>query len=161
MIGPGLSVFDENVLVVANGRSAQADAQCQLGAVNALLAACDSRSVLFSYDFFEKYEKHCRHSGQPGVGDAFFIWLRDNAGLLPKVALDWDEEGSPVLFPADPALAAFDFDDRVWVAGVLACNDAAHIVNCVDSDYSHHAEALKANGIRVRELCPQHLKPKK
>jgi hypothetical protein len=156
----GPSVFDENVLIVANGASDQADTQCQIRAIDALLLARDNLSVLFSYDFLAKYHKHCSHSGAPGVGDAFFVWLRDNAGGLPHVVLEWDGNGSPVLFPTDPGLAKFDFDDRLWVAGVLAHGPPAHVVNCVDSDYSHHEAELLANGVSVHELCPQHLKPK-
>lgn len=155
-----MCVFDENVLVVANGASAQADVDCQIRAIDALLAARDSASVLFSYDFLKKYSHHCSHAGAPGVGDAFFVWLRDNAGVLSQVSLDWEAE-SPTAFPADPSLAGFDFDDRLWVAGVIAHPEPAYIVNCVDSDYAHHKQELEAHGVTVLELCPQHLKPKK
>jgi hypothetical protein len=152
-------VFDENVLIVANGASEHADADCQLAAIATVLAARDDGSVLFSYDFLEKYNKHCSHAGAPGVGDAFFVWLRDNAGTLPQVTLEWEDE-SPIGFPPDKALADFDFDDRLWVAAVIVHDEPACIVNCVDSDYSHCKKELDVHGVEVVELCPQHLKPK-
>lgn len=155
-----LSVFDENVLIVANGSSCHADNECRLNAITAINSTRSAKSVLFSYDFLKKYERHSNHSGGPGIGDEFFVWLRDNAGVLPRVEIKWDTAGSPLAFPSDPDLAGFDFDDRLWVAGVKVYTGMSHIVNCVDSDYSHHKVALSANGVRVDELCPRHLKAK-
>lgn len=146
-------VFDENVFVVANGCSDQADAQCIAAAIDEILAAQASGRVLFCYEFLAKYAAHCSHSGQPGVGDLFFVWLRDHAAELDHVSLDWDADGSPTAFPPDPALADFDFDDRVWVAGVCAAAQPACVVNCVDSDYAQFADQLSAAGVAVKELC--------
>jgi hypothetical protein len=146
-------VFDENVLVVANGRSDQADRECVAAAIDEILAAQESGRVVFCYDFLAKYASHCSHAGQPGVGDQFFVWLRDHAAELDQVEIEWDAEGSPTAFPLDPALAPFDFDDRIWVAGVLAAAQPACVVNCVDSDYSQFADELSAAGVAVKELC--------
>ncbi len=57
-------------------------------------------------------------------------------------------------------MAAFDWDDRVFVAAAVTSMPVAGIVNAVDSDYAHHAEALVAQGVLVEELCPELLKPR-
>ncbi len=150
-------VVDENVLVVANGDSHATD-DCLEACID-FLVACQDASALVLDDAREmlgKYAAHCNHSGQPGVGDLFFVWARDAAATLPSVSLpktgnDYDD------FPDDPGLAKFDDDDRIWVAGALTAG--SHLVNAVDSDYSHFAAPLQNAGLTVRELCPDHLKP--
>jgi hypothetical protein len=82
----------------------------------------------------------------------------ENAALHEAVQLTSDDERRFDEFPADLALATFDWDDRVFVAATLKSTAAAQIENAVDSDYSHHAEALQAHGVLVRELCPEVLK---
>lgn len=157
-----MSVVDTNVLVVANGASDGAGPACQLAAVEALLTVRSSSALVLDGggEILDEYKKHCSHSGQPGVGDEFFRWAVENAALLPSVRLVADPLRRFEEFPEDAALAAFDWDDRVFVATAVKSMPVASIVNAVDSDYSHHAEALSAQGVLVEELCPELLKPR-
>ncbi len=56
-------------------------------------------------------------------------------------------------FPDDPALAGFDWDDRVYVAVVKASEEEAAIVNATDTDYRAHESQLRQNGVFVVEPC--------
>jgi hypothetical protein len=151
-------VVDENVLVVANANAnSHASDRCVEACVDFLLACRDGSSLVMDEgrEMLQKYATHCSHSGQPGVGDLFFVWARDTAASLPTVRLaksgeDFDD------FPQDADLASFDHDDRLWVAGAIAAD--CPVVNAVDSDYSHHTGALTKAGVVVEELCPDHLK---
>lgn len=154
------SVVDTNVLVVANAASEGIGVACQLAAVEVLSAIKSSNSLTLDAgrEMLAEYSKHCCHAGQPGVGDEFFRWTVENAALVETVDLTSHEERRFEQFPEDPDLAQFDWDDRVFVAAVLASPSSAQIENAVDSDYAHHAAALEAHGVRVHELCPDMLK---
>lgn len=158
------SVVDTNVLVVANG-SENASATCRLTAVGRLNDVTQSRSLILDsgYEIFDEYRKHCNYSGQPGLGDEFFRWAHENQGWLRRFdithhAVRYFEE-----FPDDPALQTFDPADRKFVAVSVAATSASspvpnEIVNAVDSDYSHHQQALRCADVAVAELCPSELK---
>lgn len=154
------SIVDTNVLVVANGGNAQANAEptgaCRLAAIDVLEDIKDRRTVLLDADgeILDEYRKHCSYAGQPGVGDQFFRWAHQNAPMLTNVSLTPHSDRRYDEFPSDQALASFDYDDRVFVAVAIAGPKPNRILNAVDSDYSLHLTALSNAGITVAELCP-------
>ena len=153
------SVVDTNVLVVANGRSTHAGEECQLATIDALRRVKDSHTLILDTGsrILAEYRRHCSHSGQPGVGDEFFLWAFNNQARLRLVALTENQERCFEEFPDDPALAEFDPDDRVFVATSLAARVRNLILNAVDSDYHLHRSGLQRAGVRVKELCPNEL----
>jgi len=113
-------------------------------------------------EVIRNYRQYLSGKGQPGLGDAFLKYICDNeydATKVIRVRLDKEDDGSYAVFPKDSRLSAFDPADRIFVALVLACPQTTTILNAVDSDYSHHADALNRHGVQVEELCPGLLKP--
>ncbi|WP_419944938.1 hypothetical protein [Candidatus Poriferisodalis sp.] len=158
------SVVDTNVLVVANG-SDNASTTCRLAALGRLNEVTQSRSLLLDSgaEIFAEYQKHCNYSGQPGIGDEFFRWAHEHQGWLRRFDLTPHADRYFQEFPDDPALETFDPADRKFVAVSIAASSASspvpnEIVNAVDSDYSHHQQALSRAGVAVAELCPTDLK---
>ena len=154
------AIVDTNVLVVANGGNAQANAEptgaCRLAAIDALTDIKAGNTLLLDADgeILNEYRKHCSYAGQPGVGDHFFRWAHQNAPTLANVSLTPHSGRRYDEFPSDQALVSFDYDDRVFVAVARAGPAPNRILNAVDSDYSLHQSALSNAGITVKELCP-------
>ena len=153
-------VIDTNVTVVANGQNEQAGYSCQCGCIEALENARE-QLVLIDEDFeiLDEYRRHLSHSGQPGVGDAFFKWLwenQSNPDHCRKVQINPDstDPGSFEEFPKDQDLADFDYDDRKFVAVASASKLAARILNASDTDWWLAREALRRHGLDVEFLCP-------
>ncbi len=152
-------VIDTNVLIVANGRSEQASLECFSRCIVALGEAHQCVVVLDdAFLIFNEYQNEVNPSGQPGVGDAFLLWLLKNwtnpvhcelVTLTPNADNSFDE------FPSDPELADFDPSDHKFVA---AANESFHgpeVLNAVDSDWWIHGEILKRNGINIVHLCKE------
>ncbi|HWX43162.1 MAG TPA: hypothetical protein VN345_18595 [Blastocatellia bacterium] len=153
---------DTNVAVVANGRAEQASDDCVLACIDELDAIRAGRTVLLDdHDLIlTEYRLNLSHSGQPGVGDAFFKWLWDNQANIEhcqKVSVTPTESNGKgfVEFPDDPELEGFDRSDRVFVATVLSDGRNAPVVNASDTDWWNYREALERNGVAVRFLCPE------
>lgn len=148
------------MLVVANQGASHADDACLERCIDFLLQCTERRTLVLDegYEILRKYATHCSWSGQPGVGDEFFLWAQTNAPQLHRVTLGKTAAGEYVDFPQDAALAGLDQDDRIWVAATVAAAPPTQLVNGVDSDYLQHATALASNGIIVEELCPHLLK---
>lgn len=155
------AIVDTNVLVVANGGNAQANAEptgaCRLAAIDALTDIKAQYTLLLDADgeILDEYRKHCSYSGQPGVGDQFFRWAHQNAPTLANVSLTPHSGRRYNEFPGDQALVSFDYDDRVFVAVASAGPPQNRILNAVDSDYRLHLPALSNAGITIEELCPR------
>lgn len=150
-------VVDVNVLRTASGQADHASVDCQLAAIEFLLQCrADSTLVLDDYyQIMELYAVGCSHSGQPGVGDQFFVWARDNIAAIEKAIFDIDEDGNMSTFPGRAELASFDWDDRIYIATAMATSPHSRLVNAVDSDYSEHSYDLREVGLDVVELCPE------
>jgi hypothetical protein len=154
-------VVDTNVAIVANGHHPPASARCIEACIDALLEA-QGGTVLVDdgYRIFDEYRKHLSHSGQPGVGDAFFKWLwrnQANPTCCRQVSItptDPDGRGFEE-FPDDPALAGFDPSDRKFVAVALASGESPPILNASDSDWWEFRDALGRHGVRTQFLCPE------
>lgn len=153
-------VVDTNVAIVANGCYVPASEQCTGACIEALLAA-QAGLVLVDdcYRIFDEYRQHLSHSGQPGVGDAFFKWLwnnQANPASCRQVTITPCPDGRVFQeFPNDPALASFDRDDRKFVAVALASAEHPWILNATDSDWWVFRTALTNHGVKTRFLCPE------
>ena len=160
-------VIDTNVLIVANGRSKQADEDCVLACVDALGEARTGVVLLDDMGrILNEYMGRLSFRGQPGAGDAFFKWLFDRQAdprhckcvrITPKSG---DEEDFKE-FPDDPKLAGFHRKDRKFVAVARASRRSPRILNAVDRDWWDFREALKVNDVLVQFLCPSAMKSSK
>lgn len=153
-------VIDTNVLVVANGKSRQADLECELACIKMLEGAKKGKWVALIDDLnliMAEYRKHCSYAGAPGLGNAFFRFLHDNAPsgrnvIRVCVQKTPDKAGGFSNLPPNK----FDRSDRKFLA-VAKAGDG-RIVNATDSDWSQHAKFISSVGVQVCELCPYCLK---
>ena len=152
-------VIDTNVLIVANNRSEQASLECCRHCIEALQEARQQITVIDdAFLIFGEYKHEVSPSGQPGVGDAFLLWLLQNwsnpnhceaVTLTPNADNSFDE------FPNDPDLVGFDPSDHKFVAAANISAYAPEILNAVDSDWWIHGQALERNKIYVAHLCQE------
>ena len=158
-------VVDTNVAVVANGHHEAAGLECMRACIVALL---DARQQLILVDngfrIFTEYRRLLSHSGQPGVGDAFFKWLWDNQGnpdhCLQVAITPVDENDLDFTeFPSDVELARFDAADRKFVAVALASGLSPMILNASDTGWWTFRRALARNGVTIQFLCPDLMQP--
>lgn len=157
-------IVDVNVAIVANGKSPQADARCQLSCVRSLEEVRQNMICLDAGDrIFTEYRKHLPMTGQDKdvVANEFMYWLSQNChtpSVCERVAIREHHERGFEEFPDDPALAAFDRSDRKYVAVARASSHAPCILNAVDSDWRDFESELSRHSINVNELCPQNLR---
>lgn len=154
-------VVDTNVAVVANLQHENAEPDCIAASMEALSRA---RKQLILVDdeqrIFNEYRGQLSHSGQPGLGDAFFKWLWDNQANPKRcrhiaiTSLD-DSDTEFAEFPSDPELVGFDRADRKFVAVALASGMESTILNSSDTDWWNYREPLKRNGVVIEFLCPE------
>ena len=153
-------VVDANVLVVANGKSQQADSECEHVCIEALLEATKGKQIVLldaSDLIMGEYRRRCSYSGTLGVGDMFFKFLHDHQWSETSIIRIQIQETSN----ADGGFANLppndlDPNDRKFLAVAEAGN--GRVVNATDSDWSEHADFIDSLGVRVLELCPQCLK---
>ncbi len=156
-------VVDTNVPKVANGvdASPQATQECVLACVKQIGHIHEGRNVLVLDDrwrILSEYIKELSPTGQPGLGDAFLKWVLTNhrnprrCELVPIV--EHPTRGFEE-FPADPALAGFDREDRKFVAVSRAHAQHPPILNAVDTDWWHYREAFKKHNVHIEFLCPE------
>lgn len=154
-------VIDVNVPVVCNGQSPQANRQCGLECIRRLRRARETGRICIDDgdEILAEYRAKLSMSGQPGAGDEFMreVHMRQhNTRFVERVPVTPARDHRRVYeeFPADPDLVDFDRNDRKYVAVALASDENPEILNAVDSDYQEAQAALRRNGVRVRELCP-------
>ena len=159
-MGKAEVVVDTNVPLVANGKAEQAGLKCEDACVRKLrLIQAERRTLLDDkWLIIEEYRRNLSHTGQPGVGDAFFKWLWENQANPPHcrivpVTVQADREFTE--FPDDPRLVSFDLADRKFVAVALASGAGPHVLNAADTDWRDHRQALAENGVDVVFLCPE------
>ena len=151
-------VVDTNVAIVANGRSPQADAPCQLACVQRLREVVSQLIAIDDLgDIMREYAKHLSYAGQPGVGDMFFRHVFDNqyrservrrVQITPSSDEDRDFEELPP--------NSFDPSDRKFLA--VAAATRAVVLNATDSDWHEHKALLGSLSVEVHQLCPEHAK---
>lgn len=154
----GRSVVDTNVLVVANGRAAQADQTCQLSCVEELarltreeVVCVDDRGLIM-----REYARRTGDKGQAGPGTAFYKQVWQKMGDSSRVRLiqvePVDPEGRGF---TDPVLPPNNLKKDAKFLAVAVKADAV-IVNATDSDWNEHLDLTDRLGVAVRQLCPQH-----
>ena len=159
MNGRSPAVVDTNVTIVANRKHGESRA-CANACAQALLEIKRTGTLLLddAERILQQYRTYLSHSGQPGMGDSFFMWLMDNRWkpeLVTHVAVTPDEDRGFLEFPEAAALATFDPSDRVFVAVSLGHGSNPPILNACDSDWWHHRSALFDAGVEVTFLCPE------
>jgi len=163
-------VIDTNVGVVANGKSRQADVACQLACVKKLeecVNILNNKKQGFvvidsGNEIFEEYKSHFNFAGQPGAGDMFFKVLdqrRFSTNNCEQVEINKDTEWGYEEFPHDEDLRYFDRSDRKFVAVAKSSLNSPVILNATDSDWRTHRESLEKYDVRIKELCPNCLRP--
>lgn len=151
-------VIDTNVLIVANEKAEHASLDCLAHCISALEEARQQIVVIDDgFRIFKEYQHQVSPSGQPGVGDAFLLWLLQNwanPAHCETVTLTPNDQNSFEEFPDDPELAAFDPSDHKFVAVANASISTPEILNAVDSDWWHFRHVLARNGVVIRFICP-------
>jgi hypothetical protein len=150
-------LVDTNVGIAANFESDASD-ECALICIQTL-RAITKRGHLVLDDIgliFDEYRKNMSMSGQPGVGDAFMRWVRDNqynTDCCTRVCIT-PMDDSFNEFPTEEALQDFDRSDRKFVAVAAAHGGNPPILEACDTDFWIAREALSAAGIQIEFLCP-------
>jgi hypothetical protein len=153
------AVVDTNVAVTANGKSPQASLLCKRACIERLLQLKQNGKIVLD-DFWlvlREYKDNLSESGQPGVGDAFLLWVlqnwkNPNASEIYTLARAPDHPENYLAFPVDRDLVDFDRNDRKFAA--LAIVSGAPVWNAVDPDWWENRTALQRNGIQIEFLCP-------
>lgn len=153
-------VVDTNVPLVANGKAEQADLACEDACITKLIQIqAEQRTLLDDkMSIMDEYRRNLSHSGQPGVGDAFFKWLWENQANEQHcriVPLTIHSGRGFVEFPDDARLSSFDLADRKFAAVALASGTGPQVLNASDTDWWHNRRALAAHGIQIVFLCPE------
>ncbi len=161
-------VVDTNVAVVANGKTEQASPDCLQACLDALKSIRERGMVVLddAMRILKEYMDNLSLSGQPGLGDAFLKWVWTHQANVTRCELvhitpKSGEEDNFEEFPADPTLAGFDPSDRKFVAVARASRHKPPVLNAVDTDWWIFRTPLKKHKVRVRFLCPEHMKERK
>lgn len=151
---------DTNVPIVANGRDERPGAKgmptikCRAAAVAFLQKVLHEGVVLLDIEgaILREYKKYLNPSGQPGVGDRFYLEiLNSKPGIVQRVDLPKRPDGEYIDLHQPVIDDGFDRGD--WKFAALAKRENAPVINCVDSDWLIHAKVLTATGIVVKFLC--------
>lgn len=151
--------------MVASGRTPHADLACVNACVQRLNDIVRAGGLLID-DLgliLIEYTTNLGHAGQPGAGEKFVKWAFNNQSTLAAVRRvvitqcadqGWRRFNE---FPDRAELSGFDKSDQKFVAVALASGENAPILNAVDSDWGDKNELLRASGVVVKFLCPQHV----
>lgn len=150
-------VIDTNVLVVSNGRNTHADLECQLACSARLTVAIEKEIILIDDQdlIFSEYQTYLNFSGEPGLGDEFFVYLFNHqysGKVVRRVAVELSDDCTKG-FEELPANTLKSGDRAVLAVAVAG---GAPILNATDSDWSEQSDLLEVLGVEVEQLCPQH-----
>ena len=151
-------IVDTNVVVVANGRSEQASADCVETCAERLeeIMRGEVRLVLDNrWIILREYMRNLQSNGID-VGDRFLGWIlvnRDKRCDLVSITPVAGSENEFEEFPDDPALNDFDPDNRKFIAVALAHSEKPPILQAVDSQWWDFRDAFRRNGIVVEFIC--------
>ena len=150
-------VVDTNVAIAANGRGTHADTSCRLTCVRKLgsLVARETVAIDDGNLILDEYRKHLNASGSPGVGDVFFKHVFDHqyGNRVRRIRVTPTSDGRRG-FEELPE-NAFDRSDRKFLAVAVAAD--AVVLNATDSDWGKQQALMDGLGVKVDELCPQHV----
>lgn len=153
-------VVDTNVAVVANGKSEQASEQCVDSCAERLNQIMCGGVILVLDDDWRILDEYMRnlHTNGPDIGNRFLAWTLqyrtnpERCELVPIKPVD-GLENEYEEFPEDTAFAAFDPDDRKFVAVALAHPENPPILQAVDSKWLDFCDAFSRNGVTVEFIC--------
>lgn len=157
----GVVVVDTNVPIAASGRGGQASVECVSACRDAILGVMrDERRLALDDDglIIKEYKGNLSASGQPGLGDAFLMWVLTNWANpkrcdLVRLTDAAGAEGGFEQFPDADGLEDFDPSDRKFVAVANAHAEKPPILEALDSKWWGWKDALTAAGITVVFLC--------
>ena len=157
-----LQVIDTNVLVAASGGTElNADRSCQLNCAKRLQETQDNAALVLDaqWNIMREYQRLIGSADPNSPAKRFFVWASRTSPRF-RVQLTPHATRTFVEFPASEGLRGFDPDDRMFVAAAAVASQSGSTVlaNALDNDYAEHQMALREAGIRVDELCPQHIK---
>jgi predicted nucleic acid-binding protein len=146
-------VIDTNVAIVANRRNTHASESCQNACIE-LLAQCEDLHIVIDDIglLIDEYANKLNPSGRPGVGDAFFKYLRNYQYSSDKIQrvkitpIDDENRG----FAELPENQVDKSDRKLLATAVVA---KAAIVNATDSDWTEQKTLLDSLKIEVKQLC--------
>ena len=144
------NVVETNILAVANGLAAQANADCVFSAKSLLyniVAQNQCVSIDAAGQIFGEYKRYAHFSGQPAEGDLFLKWLLSNFGNAQ--CCEFVDTS-----PEPPIPDGFDPSDRKFLwAALLSQKQPATIHNAVDSDWEMVGLFLQQNRIALNQIC--------
>jgi len=113
-----------------------------------------------AWRIIREYRRHAESSGEPGPGDAFVKhvltnWSNPDRCELVRITVRGSDELDFEEFPDVEELRGFDPSDRKFVAVARASALSPTIVHASDRGWTRHREALAANGVTTRHLCPE------
>lgn len=149
-------VIDTNVAIVANRRNTHASENCQNACIELLENCKDLHIAIDDVGLLvDEYANKLNPSGRPGVGDAFFKYLRNYQYASDKIhrvkitPINDDSRGFAEL-PKNQV----DKSDRKFLATAVVAK--AILVNATDSDWNEQNSLLEELAIKVKQLCPEH-----
>jgi hypothetical protein len=156
MFNSNYVLVDTNVPITANDITAsEHKPDCVDACLSALVHIINNCIILLDLDglIFDQYKINLSFRGQPGVGDQFFKWVFLNQGNLDSSDFveitDLAED-----YPKDAEFAAFDKDDKIFVAVAVQSKKQPSIINATDTDWLDIETALFAKyAVKVENLC--------
>ncbi len=158
-----IRVVDTNVIAVANKRHDGVCAACIESCVRQLLDIQRSGRVAIDADWeiLGEYSAYAEPNHQKEVGDAFLKWLlvnKANTDRCHQVAIVAHDTRGFESFPEDPRLAAFDANDRKFVAVSAAHAERPPILQATDSKWLNWVDALREHGVEVELVCEEDIR---
>jgi len=163
---PEYCVVDTNVPIAANRRHPFDGTEAEnekwiLACVVAIEHVYTNNALVLDEgdEIFQEYLDHLSPSGQPGIGDRFVRWVKDNRWQLQSVRITKNGD-SYNEFPEHEGLTNFDHSDRKFVAVSNAHPQKPPIFEATDSKWFGWKDALNEVGIDVEFLCIEYVKRK-
>ena len=150
-------VIDTNVIATANGHASHVDAACQLACIESLENTSKSEVTLLddTGKIMSEYGPYVSHRGEPGPGDAFFVFIFNNQhdeDLVRKVPIRPNTDASRGYdeLPSNN----LKIGDRTILATAVSGNGEIH--NATDSDWAENASTLEELNVRIKQVCPKY-----
>lgn len=151
-------VVDTNVLRLAEETTDELR-RCAGNSASALVSARDKGVVIDSArEILQEYRRNADPKKEPKAGAAFLKWVLTNlanANRIQQVVLERHPERGYEAFPSADELAAFDSDDRKFVAAALSTRSS--LILGLDTDYFEYEAPLQRAGLRVEYVCQAEL----
>ena len=152
-------VVDTNVLLVADGRHAEASEECLLACVQRLQSLMAAATIVIDdgYRVLGEYQRKIDPNRGKGAGVVFLKWLMQNSANTHRVAQVSLTEAAPdrfAEFPVAELEAEFDAADRKFPAVANAHPAKPPILQAADSKWLRWWPELAAAGIGVEFICP-------